>query len=87
MRTGIARQEALEADELGMDGRADQDREAIGVIVLNVPRFPALDVPPDGLALTGRPRLGASADDIELAIPLAGGDWTVSAAAGTWYAD
>ncbi|GID97137.1 hypothetical protein ACFQFC_30995 [Amorphoplanes digitatis] len=67
--------------------RADQDREAIGVIVLNVPRFPALDVPPDGLALTGRPRLTASADDIELAIPLAGGDWTVSAAAGTWYAD
>jgi hypothetical protein len=67
---------------------ADPDREAIGVIALHVPRIPVrLDIPPDGLALAGRPRVAAGADDIEVTIPLAGGDWTISGAAGTWYVD
>ncbi|MEU4219917.1 hypothetical protein [Actinoplanes sp. NPDC026623] len=68
--------------------RTEPDREAIGVIVLHVPRLSArLDVPPEGLVIAGRPRLEASADDIELTIPLADGDWRVSAAAGTCYTD
>jgi hypothetical protein len=31
--------------------------------------------------------VAAGADDSEVTIPLAGGDWTISGAAGTWYVD
>jgi hypothetical protein len=63
-------------------------RDTIVVIVLTEPlgRAP-LTVSPDGLTLTGRPALEATADDIALTIPLPGGDWTVRAAAGSWYVD
>ncbi|MEU8608863.1 hypothetical protein AB0C29_12770 [Actinoplanes sp. NPDC048791] len=64
------------------------DRDTIVVIVLSEPLGCApLTVTPDGLTLTGRPALDVTADDVTLTIPLPGGDWTVRAAAGSWYAD
>jgi hypothetical protein len=63
-------------------------RETIVVIELTEPLGCApLTVTPDGLTLTGRPALEATADDIALTIPLPGGDWTARAAAGSWYVD
>ena len=63
-------------------------RETIVVIVLTEPVGCApLTVTPDGLTLTGRPVLEATADDIALTIALPSGDWTVRAAAGSWYVD
>jgi hypothetical protein len=64
------------------------DRDTIVVIVLSEPLGCApLTVTPDGLTLTGRPTLDVTADDVTLTIPLPGGDWTIRAAAGSWYAD
>jgi hypothetical protein len=70
-----------------LDARRE-GRDTIVVIVLTEPlgRAP-LTVTPDGLELTRRPTLEATADDISLAIPLPGGDWTPRAAAGSWYVD
>ena len=63
-------------------------RETIVVIVLTEPVGCApLTVTPDGLTLTGHPVLEATADDIALTIALPSGDWTVRAAAGSWYVD
>jgi len=79
-------------------GRADETvihldarrggRDTIVVIVLTEPlgRAP-LTVAPGRLTLTRRPTLAATADDIALTIPLPDGDWTVRAAAGSWYVD
>ena len=36
---------------------------------------------------TAAPVVEATADDIALTLPLSGGDWTVRAAAGSWYVD
>jgi hypothetical protein len=64
------------------------DRETIVVAVLTELLDPApVTVPPDGLALTGRPTLEATADDICLTLPLPGGDWNPRATAGSWYVD
>jgi hypothetical protein len=64
------------------------DRDTIVVIVLSEPLGCApLTVSPDGLTLTGPPTLDVTADDVTLALPLPGGGWTVSAAAGSWYVD
>jgi hypothetical protein len=63
-------------------------RDTIVVIVLTEPLGLApVSVTPDGLALTGRPTLEATADDITLTIPLPGGDWSPRATAGSWYVD
>jgi hypothetical protein len=63
-------------------------RDTIVVIALTEPLGCApLTVTPDGLTLARRPTLDATADDIALTIPLPGGDWTVRAAAGSWYVD
>jgi hypothetical protein len=71
-----------------LDVRHAAGRETIVVVVLTEPlgRAP-LTVTPGGLALTRRPTLEATADDIALTIPLPGGDWTPRAAAGSWYVD
>ncbi|GAA3343360.1 hypothetical protein GCM10020358_42270 [Amorphoplanes nipponensis] len=70
-----------------LDARRD-GRGTIVVIELTEPLGAApLTVTPDGLTLTRRPALEATADDIALTIPLPGGDWTVRAAAGSWYVD
>jgi hypothetical protein len=63
-------------------------RDTIVVIALTEPlgRAP-LTVTPGRLTLTRRPTLAATADDIALTIPLPDGDWTVRAAAGSWYVD
>ncbi|MGW4944680.1 hypothetical protein ACWEOZ_24165 [Actinoplanes sp. NPDC004185] len=64
------------------------DRDTILVIVLSEPLdCTPLSITPDGLTLTGRPVLDVTADDVTLTIPLPGGDWTVRAAAGSWYDD
>ncbi|WP_433721291.1 hypothetical protein ACQP2Y_38570 [Actinoplanes sp. CA-051413] len=64
------------------------DRDTIVVILLSEPLGCApLTVIPDGLTLAGRPGLDVTADDVTLTVPLPGGDWTVRAAAGSWYAD
>ncbi|GAA3908695.1 hypothetical protein [Actinoplanes auranticolor] len=64
------------------------DRDTIVVIVLSEPLGCApLTVTPDGLALTGAPTLDVTADDVTMALPLPGGDWTIRAAAGSWYVD
>ena len=62
--------------------------DTIVVVVLNEPLGCApLTVTPDGLALAGRPRIDATADEVALTIPLPGGDWTVRAGAASWYVD
>jgi hypothetical protein len=68
--------------------RADADQDTIVVLTLHGPEAAApLDVPVAGLALAGPPTIAATADDVSVSIPLAGGDWTVRAAAGTCYTD
>jgi hypothetical protein len=63
-------------------------RDTIVIIVLTEPLGCApLTVTPDGLTLTRRPTLEATADDIALTVPLPNGDWTPRAAAGSWYVD
>jgi hypothetical protein len=80
--------DAQKPDAQKPDGRETDSRETIVVVVLNEPlgRAP-LTVTPEGLTLTGRPRLEATADEIALTIPLPAGDWTARASAGSWYTD
>ena len=78
---------AADRTVIHLDARSG-DRDTIVVVVLSEPLGCApLAVTPAGLALVRRPALDATADDVTLTLPLPGGDWTVGAAAGSWYVD
>jgi hypothetical protein len=68
--------------------RPAEARDTLVVLVLTDAEDPKpLDIPEDGITLTAAPQLTATADDIDLTLPLTTGEWTVQAAAGTCYTD
>jgi hypothetical protein len=63
-------------------------RDTIAVVVLTGPLACApITIHPDGLTVTGTPVVTATADDVTVTLPLSGGNWTLRAAAGSWYVD